>query len=596
MKKTKSSNLFRRTKELLLDNYFYFNDNFKRRKIENFIKSKKKKFNIINSYKTKNNYNIKLENESLNNIFNKINNKYIYIQDYIQLIIISQRKDTISLELRESYDKYIKIFDRHDSFDIVIKKRNEYDKNIIKLSKKSLMLIFQYQSIRVWEDIISYLEIMIYEEYSSTALCNFDNFNDVIFNIYNDNIGKNNFYIFNNNNSNNVLSPISNYSIKRIFNMLITNPRNSTNSNANDIKYCTIKMKGRHVLFYEENNKIYLNKLAMKNDYKYLYNKYHDNGGIINKWEIIEQNNLLNRQKRPNIMELNYFLFPTENLLNDTLLKLDKTKNNLQTKISDENNYFLCLKDVNNNLRYINNQYIKLFYSKSLYYNQKDVHYIFTFDVKDYLGKSVTISLDKSQINNLKTNPITDKYICLSKNSNKYLIKVDFLQNNLKNWEILNKKYKFEIPSKEDKIFSMNEISIDQPQKIHSIQGKIFKETKKENEYKIENNKEKNNINNLKVNIIFNKIKIEQEVEKPRNNEEANTNYINGHLKDINQSESLNYETINSGNKTNKSVYLLSSFNTLPEKDIYTIRRGIKITKIPKRKTYKTNKNDKNKK
>ena len=596
MKKTKSSNLFRRTKELLLDNYFYFNDNFKRRKIENFVKSKKKKFNIINSFKTKNNYNIKLENESLNNIFNKINNKYIYIQDYIQLIIISQRKDTISLELRESYDKYIKIFDRHDSFDIVIKKRNEYDKNIIKLSKKSLMLIFQYQSIRVWEDIISYLEIMIYEEYSSTALCNFDNFNDVIFNIYNDNIGKNNFYIFNNNNSNNVLSPISNYSIKRIFNMLITNPRNSTNSNTNDIKYCTIKMKGPHTLFYEENNKIYLNKLAMKNDYKYLYNKYHDNGGIINKWKIIEQNNLLNRQKRPNIMELNYFLFPTENLLNDTLLKLDKTKNNLQTKISDENNYFLCLKDVNNNLRYINNQYIKLFYSKSLYYNQKDVHYIFTFDVKDYLGKSVTISLDKSQINNLKTNPITDKYICLSKNSNKYLIKVDFLQNNLKNWEILNKKYKFEIPSKEDKIFSMNEISIDQPQKIHSIQGKIFKETKKENEYKIENNKEKNNINNLKVNIIFNKIKIEQEVEKLRNNEEAYTNYINGHLKDINQSESLNYETINSGNKTNKSVYLLSSFNTLPEKDIYTIRRGIKITKIPKRKTHKTNKNDKNKK
>jgi hypothetical protein len=295
-------------------------------------------------------------------------------------------------------------------------------------------------------------------------------------------------------------------------------------------------------------------------------------------------------------MELNYFLFPTENLLNDTLLKLDKTKKNLQTKISDENNYFLCLKDVNNNQRYINNQYIKLFYSKSLYYNQKDVHYIFTFDVKDYLGKSVTISLDKSQINNLKTNPITDKYICLSKNSNKYLIKVDFLQNNLKNWKILNKKYKFEIPSKEEKIFSMNEISIDQPQKIYSIQGKIFKETKKENEYKIENNKEKNNINNLKVNITFNKIKIEQEVEKPRNNEEANTNYINGHLKDINQSESLNYETINSENKTNKSVYLLSSFNTLPEKDIYIIRRGIKITKIPKRKTYKTNKNDKNKK
>jgi hypothetical protein len=306
------------------------------------------------------------------------------------------------------------------------------------------MLIFKYQSIRLWEDIINYLEIMIYEEYSSITLCNFDNYNEVIYNIYNDNIGKNNFYIFKNNID--VLSPISNYSIKKIFNMLITNSRNSTNSNANDIKYCIIKMKSLHVLLYEENNKKYLNKLTIKSNYKYLYNKYHDNGGIINKWKIIEQNNLLIRQKRPIIKEFNNFLIPTENLLNDTLLKLDKAKNNLQTKISNENNYFLSVKDINNNLRYINNQYIKLFYSKSLYYSQKDDQYIFYFDVKDYLGKSVTISLDKSQINNLKTNPITDKYICLSKNSNKYLIKADFLQNNLKNWKILNKKYKFEIP------------------------------------------------------------------------------------------------------------------------------------------------------
>ena len=190
MKKTKSSNLFIRTKELLLDNYFYFNDNFKRRKIENFLKSKKKQFNVINSFKSKNNYNINLESESLNIIFNKINNKYIYAQDYIQLIIISQSKDIISLELRESYDKYIKIFDRHESFDIIVKKRNEYDKRNIKISQKSLMIIFKYQSIRLWEDIISYLEIMIYEEYSAIALCNFDNYNEVVYNIYNDNIGK----------------------------------------------------------------------------------------------------------------------------------------------------------------------------------------------------------------------------------------------------------------------------------------------------------------------------------------------------------------------------------------------------------------------
>ena len=396
------------------------------------------------------------------------------------------------------------------------------------------------------------------------------------------------FYIIYN--KNNALIPISNYSIKRIFNMLIINSRNSTNSNANDIKYCTIKMKGSHLLFYEENNKNFLNKLTMKSDYKYLFDKYHDNGGIINKWKIIEQNNLLIRQKRPKILELNNFLFPTENLLNDTLLKLDKTKNNLQTKISNENNYFFCVKDVNNNPRYINNQYIKLFYLKSLYYNQKDVQYIFSFEVKDYLGKSVTISLDKSQINNLKAKPLKDKYICLSKNSNKYLIKVDTLQNSLKNSKFMNKQYIFELPSKEMKIFSINEINIDEQKKISSIQGKVFKETQKENGYKIDNNKEKKNIKNLKMDNIFNKVKIDQEVQ---NNREVKTNYSNYHLKDRNHNESLNYETANSENKNNKSVHLLSCFNTLPEKDIYTIRRLIKITKIPKRRTDKTNKNDK---
>jgi len=576
MKKNKSSNLFRRTKELLLDNYFYFNDNFKRRKIENFLKSKKRHFNIINSSKTRNNFNINFESKSLESIFHKINNKYIYIQDYIQLIIISQSKDTISLELRESYDRYIKIFDRHESFDVIIKKRNEYNKNSIKISQKSLMVIFKYQSIRLWEDIISYLEIMIYEEYSATALYDFDNSNEIIYNIYSDNIGKNIFYIFNNND---VLIPISNYSIKRIFNMMVTNPRNSTNSNFNDVnnKYCKIKIKDSHALFYEENNKKLLNKLSLKNDYKYLYNKYHDNGGIINKWEIMEKNNLLVRQKRPNIMEFNKFLFPIENLLNDALLKISKTKDkdNLINKISNQNNYFLSVKDINNNLRYINSQYIKLFYLKSLYYNQKDVQYIFNFDVKDYLGERMTISLDKSQINNLKSKPLSDKYICISKNTNKYLIKVDFLQNILKNCKILDKKYKFELHTKETKFFSMNEIIVDEPQKICSIQGKVFKETKKENAYKIDNNKDNK----------FNKIKNGQEMEKIRNNGEVKT-----------YNESLNYEVTDSKIKNNKSVLLLSSFNTLPEKDIYTIRRIIKITKIPKRRMDKINKNDKTKK
>jgi len=578
MKKNKSSNLFRRTKELLLDNYFYFNDNFKRRKIENFLKSKKRHFNIINSSKTRNNFNINFESKSLESIFHKINNKYIYIQDYIQLIIISQSKDTISLELRESYDRYIKIFDRHESFDVIIKKRNEYNKNSIKISQKSLMLIFKYQSIRLWEDIISYLEIMIYEEYSATALYDFDNSNEIIYNIYSDNIGKNIFYILNNND---VLIPISNYSIKRIFNMMVANPRNSTNSNFNDVnnKYCKIKIKDSHALFYEENNKKLLNKLSLKNDYKYLYNKYHDNGGIINKWEIMEKNNLLVRQKRPNIMEFNKFLFPIENLLNDILLKMgktkDKDKDNLLNKISNENNYFLSVKDINNNLRYINSQYIKLFYLKSLYYNQKDVQYIFNFDVKDYLGERMTISLDKSQINNLKSKPLSDKYICISKNTNKYLIKVDFLQNILKNCKILDKKYKFELHTKETKFFSMNEIIVDEPQKICSIQGKVFKETKKENAYKIDNNKDNK----------FNKIKNGQEMEKIRNNGEVKT-----------YNESLNYEVTDSKIKNNKSVLLLSSFNTLPEKDIYTIRRIIKITKIPKRRMDKINKNDKTKK
>ena len=597
MKKSCSLGLYKTKKQSSLDIYFSLNDIYKKKneQLLNFIKTNSGNINILNIYKFKSNYNIKIQSNSLVNILNKINDKLLLFQDFIKFIIISEKKDTISLELDECYDKYINLINNHETFDIIIKKINEYNKNKIKISQKSLLKIFKNLNIRSWEEVFNYIEIMIYEEDVSYHFEEYENMGELIYSIYNNIFGENNFYIYKKNN--NIISPITNYSIKKIFNMLIKDKKSDNINNNINNKYCIVKLKDENVLLYEENNKKILDKLLIKNDFKFLYNKYHEDGEMDNKWKITKKEKSLIRQKKPDIIVFNNYLISAEKTLNETLKKIKKIKNELTQKILNENNYFIQIKDINNNIKYINIQYINLVYKNSLYYNQKDKDYIFSFNSPDYIGEKISISINRNQINDYISKPILDKYICILNNKNKYLVKVDNLQKILKNMKTLNKKYKFDIfpPSEQIKDFSLDEINIDEQQKVKTIEVKLYKKKKIENNDNQIKYIKKNN-NNLEIkgmDSLLKKIAIDKKL-KSRNNEENKSNISYREPRtERSGSETLNHDTIDSENRVNKSMYLINSFNTLPEKDFYIIRRVVKIIKKDKKKKDKKDKKEK---
>ena len=586
MKKSFSSGFFTRKKNSALYNYFCLQDKYNKTndQLINFIKSKERTIVIS---KKKSNLNIKLYNNSFINIFKKINDKSFYIQDFVKLIIISEKRDTVSIESREYFDKYINLLNNRKYFFIYIKRCKDKfnEKNKIKISKISLKLIFKYLGVKFGEEIFNFLEIMIYEEIIAYHFDEYKNLGELIYSIYNNTFGKNNFYIFNNKNF--ILCPITNYSIKTITSML-----NINDNNINNNKYFKFKIKDINVLFYGEKNKNLLKKLLMKNDYKFIYKKYHSDGGMIKKWKKIEKDNNLSRIKKPNIIEFNDFLFSAEQLLNKTLSKIVKNKRNLNIKISNENNYFIPIKDTNNKIRYINLQYIKLINKKLLLYNQKDNYNKFNCFIPDYTGKITSISVNNEEINNNYLNSSSDKYIGILNKNKKYLVKVNNLKNLLNNYKILNKKYCFniELPSKEDKKFSFNEIDINEQVKIRSVEGKIIKAYKKNilnnNEKKnIINENIKNNDDNIKeMNPLFLRMSADQkDIVKSRNNKKILLNLKLGNTISERRYNEYIYsdtnESTDSGNQMNKTINLTKSYNILPEKEYHYINKVIKIIK-----------------
>ena len=224
-----------------------------------YIKSKERTINISNKKPL---LNIKLYNNSLINIFNKINDEYFFIQDFLKLIIISEKRDTIYIESKESFDKYITLLNNKTCFNIK-KSYNNDDNNRIQISKKSLLLIFKLLGIKFGEEILfSYIEIMTYEEITEYHFEEYKNIGELIYNIYNNTFGKNSFYILNNNNNNNnnIVCPITNYSIKKITNMLNINVTNINNN-----KFFRFLLKDINVKIYREKNKYLLERLSIIN-------------------------------------------------------------------------------------------------------------------------------------------------------------------------------------------------------------------------------------------------------------------------------------------------------------------------------------------
>ena len=633
MKKSYSTNFLKKPNNSTLGKYFSLQKKYIKtnEQLNNFIKGTNGKINIS---KIMPNFNIKVGNNSLIEIFHKINDKYLYIQDYLEIIIISQNRETISLESKENYDKYINLLNQKNTYN-VIKIKNTNNNNKIKLSKKSLKLIFKLLGIKFDDEVFNYIQLTIYQEITAYHFEDYQNLEELLHNIYNNNFGKNNFYVYNTKKE--IISPISNYSIKKIIDM--KNTSNNTNN-----KYFIFKIKDKIILLFEEKNKKFLDTLLNQNDYKFICNKFYKNEGLINKWTKLEKNNSLSRIKKPNLMDLENFLLSAEELLNGLPFKIQKCKNDFNEKILNENNFFIQIKDINHNIKYVNNQYIQYLYEKMLEYDKIYCKYIIELKIKDYLNEDVFISMNNEKINNYFKKPVEEKYICFKHINNKFLVKKQLLENLLKNWNILNKKYKIKIvsPKEEEKEFCLNEINIDELNEIQNKEGIINlknptnkikyvkKQIKKEgNNNNISNNKNNNNIlfnknlnhinnnnynnndnhinnkndnNNININHLNNKNNInikQKEMESLflRNESEGQIesryiNYLNlnNSLDDkYNQrksSELLNNDSTDSNdsiNKINRSMFLLNSFNFLPDKDFYSIHKVIKVIKRDKK-------------
>ena len=546
--------------------------------IKNFLQSTKNKI-IISKNKSNINFNIKLQNKSLIKIFDKINDKDFYIQDFLKLSMISEIRDTISLESKEIFDKCINLLNNCKLFYIILKRKSICK---IKISKTSLKLLFKYLGIEFGEEVFNYLEIMIYQEITTYHFDEYENIDELLFNIYNNNFGKNNFYIYNN--KNNDLSPISNYSIKTILNML-----NKSDKENVDHKYFVFKIKDKNILLLEEMNKNLLDKLLLENDYKFLYNKYNSNGGLVNDWKYIEQNNIILRQKKSDLIEFDNYLLSAEELLRNVMSKMEQYKKDFNKKISNDNNIFIQIKDMNNNIKYINIQYIKLINRKYTYYNDKYSSFTLEYDIPDYLGENISLSLNKEEINNYLLQPESSKFISILNNDKKYLIKVEFLKNLLNNWKSFGEKYIFDIeyPLKEEKELSLNEITIDEQNKIKNIICKVNNGNK---------NDKSNNNNFKKVDYLFLKEKNEEKDGKCSSGNLGINYHLSSDFNGRKYSELLNSETNDSNDsefKMNKSMYLINNYNILPEKDFYAIHKVVKIIKKDKKRKGKKEKKNK---
>ena len=240
MKKSLSSTNIKKSKNLGLAQYFSLQDKYVKtnEQIINYIKSTKGQITII-----KNNpyFRIKINKNSLLQILYKIKDKFFYIQEYLKLVINSEKRESICLESKENLDKYINILNYLNFFSILLQSQNNKI-NQLKISKISLKLIYKYLGIEFNEEAFNYIVITIYKEITAYHFEDFNNLNEVLYSIYNGNFGKINFYIYNKQKK--VLDPISNYSVKRILDM--KNEKDDINLYSisfSDDKYFLFKIK-----------------------------------------------------------------------------------------------------------------------------------------------------------------------------------------------------------------------------------------------------------------------------------------------------------------------------------------------------------------
>ena len=284
--------------------------------------------------------------------------------------------------------------------------------------------------------------------------------------------------------------PLSNYSYQKIFNLY---------NGGKDTKFLLLNYKiiNEDFVKYENDNKIYLDKLMSTSDVKLVIKKYQ-NGTQKNPLKYLEQEKLDNFEKI-DIKDLNDYLDSAEETLFSIFDQINNKKKEITKLIEDLNNQFIEVVDSSKNIKFINNQYLKLMKGEDDKLNKN----IYSFDFYDYNNENITVM--KKNLENL-----SDK-ICveLKVNDKNYLVSKNKLLKIYDSWRILSQEdtidaintEKIGTNAKEYEIEKINIVLLD----VKIIEQDVMKEIKRReshedvinNDTKLDNKKEKNSLDNI---------------------------------------------------------------------------------------------------
>ena len=442
------------------------------------------------------------------------------------------------------------------NLNISIPKKENDDINEIMISKEAFVNIFNKLGKNYDKEIFNYMNFMLTEvSHSYNYIKKKYNLKGV--KILRRFVEQNRKFFISKEDENNFdkMIPLSNYSYQKIFNLY---------NGGKDTKFLLLNYKiiNEDFIKYENDNKIYLDKLMSTSDVKLVIKKYQ-NGTQKNPLKYLEQEKL-NNFEEIDIKDLNDYLDSAEETLFSIFDQINNKKKEINKLIEDLNNQFIEVVDSSKNIKFINNQYLKLMKGEDDKLNKN----IYSFDFYDYNNENITVM--KKNLENL-----SDK-ICveIKINDNNYLVSKNKLLKIYDSWRILSQEdtidaintEKIGTNAKEYEIEKINIVLLD----VKIIEQDVMKEIKKReshedvlnNDTKLDNKKEKNSLDNIII--------IEEKI-----NENENEN---------DDDEKILRNKRNKDYKNEKTNEFFEYINGLPQKNNYNIKYKIKVEKVPKKK------------
>ena len=471
------------------------------------------------------------------------------ISENIQLDNSSSAKITFNQKIK-NFIKDMK------NLNISIPKKENDDINEIMISKEAFVNIFNKLGKNYYKEIFNYMNFMLTEvSHSYNYIKKKYNLKGVKF--LRRFVEQNRKFFISKEDANNYdkMIPLSNYSYQKIFNLY---------NGGKDTKFLLLNYKiiNEDFVKYENDNKIYLDKLMSTSDVKLVIKKYQ-NGTQKNPLKYLEQEKLDNFEKI-DIKDLNDYLDSAEETLFSIFDQINNKKKEITKLIEDLNNQFIEVVDSSKNIKFINNQYLKLMKGEDDKLNKN----IYSFDFYDYNNENITVM--KKNLENL-----SDK-ICveIKVNDKNYLVSKNKLLKIYDSWRILSQEdtidaintEKIGTNAKEYEIEKINIVLLD----VKIIEQDVIKEIKRReshedvvnNDTKLDNKKEKNSLDNI---IIIE--------EKTNENENENDD-----------DEKILRNKRNKNYKNEKTNEFFEYINGLPQKNNYNIKYKIKVEKVPKKK------------